>query len=63
MESLLTLNEVAALMRCHRITIRRWIKAAKFPPPAVKVDRHPLWRASTIEAFIARGAFGSENER
>lgn len=60
--ALLTTKEVGKLLRRSRNTIHRWTRDRKMPQP-IRIDGRPLWRAADIEAFIARGACGSESDR
>ncbi len=58
--ALLTLAEVAKLLRRSTLTIYRWTRDRKMPQP-IRISGRPLWRAADLEAFIARGAAGSES--
>jgi len=54
-ESLLSVNEVAAALGCVRRTLERLRSTGAFPKPDLQVGRCPRWKASTINAWIAQG--------
>ena len=49
---LLTVTEVAHLLRTNPSTVRYW-RYTSYGPPGIKVGRRVLYRRSDIEAFIA----------
>jgi Helix-turn-helix domain len=52
-ESLLTTEKVAALFNVCETTVRRWVKARKFPPPFYPTPGSPpRWLPRVIEGFI-----------
>lgn len=52
MTELLTVPEVAARLRVHVATVRRWTKAGRLPAAPLS-DGTVRYRASDVEAFIA----------
>lgn len=60
---LLTKKQVADALKIHIDTVYRWVKAGRFPAPAM-IGGRPRWRAEDIQKFcdkqfrVARG--GSE---
>lgn len=50
--TLLRLEEVCRMVRCHPLTLRRWIKAGRFPAPIQFSSRAQRWCLQTIVRFI-----------
>ncbi len=50
----LTMDEVCRLVRLHRETVRRMIKAGKFPKPIHVSSRRLIFRRTEIEAWLKR---------
>ena len=51
-DELLTVNEVAELLKLNQQTVRNWIAAGDLP--AVRIGRRVRVRASTIEDLVGR---------
>jgi predicted DNA-binding transcriptional regulator AlpA len=51
---MLSYQEVAERFNVCRRTIERWLSLGAFPKPIRIAGSFPRWRASVIEAFIAR---------
>ncbi len=60
MARLLTVNEVAGLLRIARRTCRIWLRTGKLP--AVKVGKHWLVREEDVEAFLKRAGQAAAKE-
>jgi predicted DNA-binding transcriptional regulator AlpA len=52
----LNLQEVAAILRVHTESISRWVRAGKFPRPAVLGGRVHRWRQDVVQQFIDSAA-------
>jgi excisionase family DNA binding protein len=52
---LLTIEDLAALLKCSRRLVERMRSAGKLPPPDLHVGRMPRWKAATIRAWIEKG--------
>jgi hypothetical protein len=50
---LLTVTEVAGILRCHPRTLRSMRRAKRFPDP-IQVGRKQFWRRDTVEAWTER---------
>lgn len=58
-DSLLTVKEVAAFLRCGVATVWKAVKAGMLPPPVYVGSKSPRWWRSEIEAAPkARGRHG-----
>ena len=57
MRDLITLDEIATMLRAKRRTVaERWIKLSDFPKPAVAVTRHHrLWEREAVMRWAQRG--------
>ena len=54
-DDLLSFPEVEEIVCASRVTINRWIKAGKFPPPLVFNDAHnatKYWEKKLIHAWL-----------
>lgn len=51
---LLTVGEVAELLRVSERAIWKWSASGQIPRPA-KIGRAARWRASDLSAFVANG--------
>jgi excisionase family DNA binding protein len=60
MAKLLTVNEVAGLLRIARRTCRIWRRTGKLP--AVKVGKHWLVREEDVEVFLKRAGQAAAKE-
>jgi len=49
---MLTLDELSALFKVHKNTIRRWRSVGKFPEPIELPGGGLRWRADVVERFI-----------
>lgn len=52
MEKLLTIGELAEMVRVPPATVRRWLYRRSGPPP-LKVGRHIRFRPADVEAWLA----------
>jgi excisionase family DNA binding protein len=52
MERLLTIEEVAALLRVSVLTVR-WLRQEGRFAPAIKVGRRLVWTVGDVEAWVA----------
>jgi len=43
----MTVKEIAELCQVHKITVYRWIKEGKLPPPK-RIGRKMLWSYGTV---------------
>lgn len=50
---LLTLSQVAAALKVHRNTLRRWVKEGIFPAPAL-IGRRQRWRVADVADYLNR---------
>lgn len=50
--TMLTTDEVAAIMRCNAATLRHMVAAGEFPPPFRK-GRPWTWSPATVDAVLA----------
>lgn len=53
---LLTLSEVAGLLRVSTRTLQRWVRGRRFPQPIRPGDGRPLWRRADVELFVTSGS-------
>ena len=63
LDPMLSLSEVCEVQGCSRWTIRRLVKAGKFPPGYELVNGGVGWRRSVIIAHrenLARRTYGAE---
>lgn len=63
LDPMLSLSDVCAIEGCSRWTIRRRVKAGKFPPGYELVNGGVGWRRSVISAHrenLARRTYGDE---
>ena len=51
-DPLLTLPEVADLLRCSSRTVQRWVKRGLLPRPLRLSAQKRLWKASVIRQFL-----------
>ena len=51
-KKMMTTQEIATLMRCHPVTVQRWIRAGEFKT-ATRLGRRWLVRASEVEAMLS----------
>jgi excisionase family DNA binding protein len=51
LDELMTLTEVATLLRVHRRTVSRLVENGRLPPP-IKVGAGLRWRRSVIQKFL-----------
>jgi predicted DNA-binding transcriptional regulator AlpA len=51
--SLLTIHDVAKVLRCSRRSVRVYVSQGLLPPP-VKIGRLARWRPADLEAALAR---------
>jgi predicted DNA-binding transcriptional regulator AlpA len=58
LEPLLSIVDLAAILRCSRRVVERMRSAGKVPRPDLHVGRMPRWKASTIHAWINSGGKG-----
>ena len=47
--------EVAALIAVSRATFDRLVAGGKFPPPSLRIGRHPRWQRSLVERWVELG--------
>ncbi len=59
---LLDVHQVCALLGCHRITLGRWIRAGRFPPPLRLSPRILRWRLDVVRAFLEQTANPAEGQ-
>jgi predicted DNA-binding transcriptional regulator AlpA len=53
-DRLLSADEVAAILRCHKVTLYRWMKNIPDFPHPIRVGQNSIaWRATCIRAYIA----------
>lgn len=52
-DSLLLSGEVAARIHCNPVTLYKWVKVGKFPPP-MKRNRLNVWKKSDVEAWLSQ---------
>ena len=55
-ETLLTVDDLAHLVKRSPRTIRYWRSKGLLPKPDVVVQRTVRWRPQTVEAWLANGA-------
>lgn len=44
--------QVAERIGIHRVTLYKWVREGRFPPPAKLGPNTVAWRASTVEAWL-----------
>jgi excisionase family DNA binding protein len=49
---MLTTDEAAAALRCHRTSVYRLVKLGKLSPPVRSGGKQSLWRADQIAALL-----------
>jgi predicted DNA-binding transcriptional regulator AlpA len=54
-EPMLSIDDLAAILRCSRRLVERMRSAGKVPKPDIKIGKMPRWKAATIRAWIERG--------
>jgi hypothetical protein len=54
-EPLLSLDDLAAILKCSRRLLERMRSAGKVPRPDFMVGRCPRWKRSTLAAWIETG--------
>jgi len=53
-QELLTVDEVAALLKVHRRTLERWIRAREFPPPRRIRGGRRRWSPEAVRKWFNR---------
>lgn len=48
----MSISEIARRLGVSRLVVSQWRHRGKLPPPDVKLEIGPVWKASTIEAWI-----------
>ena len=51
-EHLLTVVEVAEIFGVSTQTIRKWVKAGKFPQPSILYKNPQYWRKEEVMAYV-----------
>jgi len=59
---MMTVDEVAALFRVHRVTIYRWKRAGK-TPPCVKIGRRVLFRRDIVDQWYDKAVLDPSSTR
>ncbi|MGO9601659.1 MAG: helix-turn-helix transcriptional regulator [Isosphaeraceae bacterium] len=54
-ETLLSLDDLAKILKCSRRLVERMRSAGKVPKPDIHVGKCPRWKPATIRAWIDRG--------
>ncbi|MXR70991.1 helix-turn-helix domain-containing protein [Shewanella sp. JBTF-M18] len=52
LKKLVTLTEASQLLKCHRSTVHRRVKAKKLPHPITRKNRTIGWRLEDLKPFI-----------
>jgi hypothetical protein len=55
LESMLSLDDLASLLKCSRRWLERERSAGRVPPPDFMAGRCPRWWPETIRRWIAQG--------
>jgi len=54
-ESMLSIDDLAALLRCSRRLVERMRSGGKVPRPDIKIGKMPRWKPETIRLWIESG--------
>jgi hypothetical protein len=54
-EPMLSIDDLATILKCSRRLVERLRSAGKVPKPDFHVGRCPRWKAETVRLWIARG--------
>ena len=54
-EPMLSIDDLAAILRCSRRVVERLRSGGKVPKPDIKIGKMPRWKAATIRAWIEKG--------
>jgi hypothetical protein len=52
---LLTIKDIAAILKCSRRLVERMRSAGKLPQPDLHVGRMPRWQVESIQSWIDQG--------
>jgi hypothetical protein len=54
-EPLMSIDDLAEVLKCSRRGVERLRASGRFPKPDIVVGRMPRWRPGTIRKWIERG--------